>query len=56
MKHIMFCETCKKFTMKEACCNLKTIEPKPMKYTPADKYASYKREAKRELLKEKGLL
>jgi len=35
--------------MKEKCCNVKTLTPKPPKYSPADKYAKYRRMAKEEL-------
>ena len=36
--------------MKEVCsCGLKTITPKPPKYSPEDKYAKYRRMAKNEL-------
>ena len=44
--------------MKEVCsfCGLKTINPKPAKFNPEDKYSDYRRKAKEEILKEKGLL
>ncbi len=58
MKHIMFCSDCMKYTMNEKCpfCNKKTVLPKPPKYSPNDKYESYRRKAKEEELREKGLL
>ena len=36
--------------------HLKTINPKPAKFNPEDKYSDYRRKAKEEILKEKGLL
>ena len=44
--------------MKKVCgfCGLKTINPKPAKYNPEDKYSNYRRKAKEESLKDKGLL
>lgn len=48
MRHIFKCESCGKYTMKEECCNQKTIESKPPKYSPQDKYAKYRRQYKEE--------
>jgi len=44
--------------MKEACnfCCLKTINPKPARYNPEDKYSDYRRKYKEKSLKDKGLL
>lgn len=44
--------------MKESCpvCGMKAANPKPAKYSPEDSYGKYRREAKKEELKEKGLL
>jgi len=48
MKHILKCPKCQSYGLKEECiCGTKRIEPKPPKYTPEDKYAKYRREAKR---------
>lgn len=55
MKHILKCEECSKYTLKETCHG-KTIRPVPAKYSPEDKYADYRRKAKKEILKEKGVL
>ncbi len=57
-KHILFCSKCKIYTMKESCpeCNSTTIEPKPPKYSPEDKYGEYRRESKNEEYKAKGYL
>lgn len=58
MKHIMQCSKCKTYTMQQKCskCNAKVENPKPVKYSPADSYGSYRRKAKEELLKGRGLL
>jgi len=57
MRHILFCKVCKKFSMKEVCeCGMKTISPKPPKYSPDDKYASYKRKAKEADREKAGLV
>ncbi|MEK6857849.1 MAG: nucleolar RNA-binding Nop10p family protein [Nanoarchaeota archaeon] len=37
-------------------CGDKTESLKPPKYSPVDKYANYRREAKRKELQEKGML
>jgi H/ACA ribonucleoprotein complex subunit 3 len=44
--------------MKDKCpkCNLKTISPKPPKYSPEDKYAKYRRIASTEKRKEAELI
>jgi len=57
-KHIMLCNKCKKYTMQKICpvCGEKTIEAKPPKFSIQDRYGKYRREAKREKLKEVGLL
>jgi H/ACA ribonucleoprotein complex subunit 3 len=56
MKHIMFCTECEKYTMKEEHCGKKTVTTKPAKYSPDDKYARYRRKAKEEEFKAKGLI
>ena len=37
--------------MKEICpdCSSKTIDPQPPKFSPQDKYGSYRRQMKREI-------
>ena len=37
-------------------CNTKTIDVKPAKYSPEDKYGKYRREVKKEQLKEEGII
>lgn len=55
-KSILKCTKCGRYTMKEICCKQKTINPKPAKFNVEDKYGSYRRKAKEELLKKEGLL
>lgn len=44
--------------MRDVCpkCGGKAVQSKPPKYSPEDKYASYRRKAKEEMLKKEGLL
>ncbi len=57
MKKIRYCQNCDKYTMKEVCdCGGKSVIKIPPRYSPVDKTAKYRREAKKEILKEKGLL
>lgn len=57
MQHILKCEACNKFTMKESCvCEAKTVPVKPAKYTPQDKYAQYRRQAKEAEWRVKGII
>jgi len=57
MKHILKCSKCSSYTLKETCkCGGKAATIKPPKYSPEDKYADYRRKAKRQLLEKEGLL
>lgn len=57
MKHILKCGKCGAYTLKEKCsCGGKAVTSKPAKYSPEDKYASYRRTAKKEQLEKEGLL
>ncbi len=56
MKHIVFCQECATYTMKEEHCKKKTVSVKPPKYSPDDKYAKYRRKAKEEDFKARGLI
>ncbi len=58
MKHIYKCPSCSAYTMKEVCpaCGEKAIIAKPLKYSPEDKLAPYRRSYKSEHLKKVGLL
>jgi len=44
--------------LSEVCktCAGKAVSPIPAKYSPEDPYGSYRRKAKKELLKKEGLL
>jgi len=57
-KHILLCPKCMKYTMSEKCseCGSIAATPKPAKYSPDDKYAKFRRQAKEEGYKEKDLL
>jgi len=45
---MFFCTKCKEYTLKEKCprCGRKTIENKPPKFSPEDRYAHYRRMTK----------
>jgi len=42
---ILKCPKCNEYTLKEICkkCKVRTIEAKPPKYSPPDKYGKYRR-------------
>ena len=48
-KEIHKCPTCNTYTLNEICPsdNSKTITPKPAKYSPEDKYGSFRRKYKK---------
>ncbi len=57
MKRIFKCTKCNKYTMKETCdCGNKTLLSRPLKYTPNDKFAVYRRKAKLGEYARRGLL
>ena len=58
MKHILLCPSCKKYTMLPFCdkCQIKTLSPRPPKYSPIDKYAKYRRIATENERKKEGLI
>ncbi|MBI4140331.1 ribosome biogenesis protein [Candidatus Woesearchaeota archaeon] len=57
MEHILYCQNCRKFTMNAVCsCGSSAVTVRPVKYSPLDKYASYRRQAKEPELTMKGLL
>lgn len=58
MRHVMRCQSCSVYTLKETCsnCSSKTIIPRPARYSPEDNYAAYRRKAKEGQLKGKGWL
>ena len=53
-EHIFKCPECNKYTLKKECC-VKTVLPKPAKFSLKDKYSHLIREEKKKELKEKGL-
>lgn len=57
MEHIYFCASCQHYTLEKTCprCAHATVLARPPKYSPDDKYAPYRREAKKEELQQKGL-
>jgi len=55
-QHIHKCQKCSKYTLERVCCNEKTILVMPAKYSPDDRYAKYRRQAKKEERKKLGLL
>lgn len=56
MKHILKCENCNKFTMKKICsCGAETKSTKAQKYSP-QKFAEYRRKARKTDLENRGLL
>jgi H/ACA ribonucleoprotein complex subunit 3 len=50
MKHMLKCRSCGHYTMQETCphCGGEAISSLPPKYSPHDKYAKYRRQAKEE--------
>jgi len=57
MKHILKCEKCGKYTLKEKCeCGGKSFIARPPKYSPEDKYGKYRRQVKKPELEKKGLI
>ncbi|MFH0876579.1 MAG: nucleolar RNA-binding Nop10p family protein [archaeon] len=57
MKHILKCQTCGKYSLKQEClCGTKAVTPEPPKYSPDDKYAEYRRRVKQPEWEKKGLL
>ncbi|NQU78397.1 RNA-protein complex protein Nop10 [Candidatus Woesearchaeota archaeon] len=56
--HILKCLECGDYSLQEKCpkCGGKSVQPLPAKYSPEDQYGKYRREAKRESLKQDGLL
>ncbi len=57
MKHINRCPTCGTYTMKDTCAKgHPSITTRPPKYSPDDKYAAYRRTAKKQKRVEQGIL
>lgn len=49
-REILYCHSCKKYTIKETCsnCGKKTITTKPAKFSPEDKWGHWRRLHKKE--------
>ncbi|HDP73799.1 MAG TPA: RNA-protein complex protein Nop10 [Candidatus Woesearchaeota archaeon] len=58
MRYILKCVSCGRYTLKEACpaCSSKAVRAVPPKYSPDDKYGSYRRQVKEETWMKEGLL
>ena len=57
MRHIFKCVNCSRYTMKEVCsCGNKTLLAKPLKYSHDDKLGIYRRKAKMDEYKKRGLI
>ncbi|MFO7992157.1 MAG: RNA-protein complex protein Nop10 [Thermoplasmata archaeon] len=56
MNRIKKCSRCGRYTLSDQCpeCGGKTINPKPPKYSPEDRYGSYRREQKKKHSDRKG--
>jgi len=48
-KNILKCIKCGIYTLKATHCEKETINPKPAKYSPEDKYQEYRAKYKRSL-------
>lgn len=57
MARLLRCTACGRYTLAEACpCGGAAASPKPPKYSPEDRFARFRRQAKEGLRKEEGLL
>lgn len=57
MHDIKYCPACRKHTLKDVCdCTLPTAPVFPARYSPQDRYASYRRKAKEAERKAAGVL
>ncbi|MBI2139701.1 RNA-protein complex protein Nop10 [Candidatus Woesearchaeota archaeon] len=58
MKQLMRCMSCSRYTLQKECpqCRAQTQVPLPPKFSPIDKYASYRRTAKSGQRKAQGIL
>lgn len=56
MKHLMKCPSCMNYTLKDVCgkCGLKTVSPRPVKFSMEDKYGDYRRENKKKEWEKEG--
>ncbi|HLC95909.1 MAG TPA: RNA-protein complex protein Nop10 [Candidatus Nanoarchaeia archaeon] len=58
MRRILACRSCGIYTLQAVCpkCGNPSINPAPARYSPDDKYGSYRRTVKEPSLREAGLL
>ncbi|MBI1935245.1 ribosome biogenesis protein [Candidatus Woesearchaeota archaeon] len=57
MKHILKCAKCGIYTMKDICsCGNAAASPRPMKYSPNDRFMAYRRKSKLEEYFKRGLV
>lgn len=57
MNKILYCPTCKKYTLNETCsCGEKSVVRKPPRYSPDDRMGSYRRKARKDDLIKRGML
>jgi H/ACA ribonucleoprotein complex subunit 3 len=58
MRYILKCTSCGKYTLKESCpaCSSNAVRAAPPRFSPDDKYSSYRRQAKEPEWKKQGLL
>lgn len=56
MRHILKCKKCYKYCLSDCSCGGETIDTKPPKYSPEDKYGSYRRKVKEQEWKRLGLI
>lgn len=54
---IKYCVSCSRYTLRDTCsCGKKAAANVPPKYSPEDRMAKYRRQEKKRILQEKGLL
>ncbi len=57
MARLLRCTACGRYTLSEACpCGGTAASPKPPKYSPEDRFARFRRQAKEEQRKQEGVL
>lgn len=58
MKRIRFCTRCNKYTLKHTCpvCGKETVINAPQRYQKDEEVSKYRREIKKKLLKDRGIL
>jgi len=57
MSHILKCQECGSYNLSPSCrCSGTAVTPRPPKFSLEDKYSSYRRKAKEEDYRKRGLL